>query len=114
MFSIDEYYPCGSNSIQSRNHKLHDKFLDQVDVRKENIHIPDGSVSKEEISDYCAEFDRIARGIDLLVIGVDEGGQVGFNEAGSTREERDAHRSALLHLKKETGPQFQRRHRRDP
>ena len=86
VFSIDEYYPCGSDSIQSRNHRLHDEFLDQVDVRKENIHIPDGSVSKEEISDYCAEFDRIARGIDLLVIGVGEGGQVGFNEAGSTEK----------------------------
>lgn len=84
VFSIDEYYPCDRNSTQSRNHRLHAEFLDQVDVRKENIHIPDGSIPKEQISDYCAEFEKAARGLDLLVIGVGEGGQVGFNEAGSS------------------------------
>ena len=84
VFSIDEYYPCDRNSTQSRNHRLHAEFLDQVDVRKENIHIPDGSIPKEQISDYCAEFEKTARGLDLLVIGVGEGGQVGFNEAGSS------------------------------
>ena len=107
VFSIDEYYPYGSDSVQSRNHRLHAEFLDNVDVKKENVHIPDGTVSKEEVSDYCAEFDKIARGLDLLVIGVGEGGQIGFNEAGS-------HRSALIPVQKETGPQFQRRHFRHP
>ena len=88
VFSIDEYYPCGSDSAQSRNHRLHAEFLDNVDVKKENVHIPDGTVSKEEVSDYCAEFDKIARGLDLLVIGVGEGGQIGFNEAGSSEKSR--------------------------
>ena len=88
VFSIDEYYPYGSDSVQSRNHRLHAEFLDNVDVKKENVHIPDGTVSKEEVSDYCAEFDKIARGLDLLVIGVGEGGQIGFNEAGSSEKSR--------------------------
>ena len=86
VFSIDEYYPCSKNSVQSRNHRLHAEFLDQVDVKNENIHIPDGSIPKEQVSDYCADFDKIARGLDLLVIGVGEGGQIGFNEAGSTEK----------------------------
>ena len=88
VFSIDEYYPYGSDSVQSRNHRLHAEFLDNVDVKKENVHIPDGTVSKEEVSDYCAKFDKIARGLDLLVIGVGEGGQIGFNEAGSSEKSR--------------------------
>ena len=59
-----------------------------MDIKPENVHIPDGTVPQEEVSDYCAEFDKTARGLDLLVIGVGEGGQVGFNEAGSAEKSR--------------------------
>ncbi|MBQ8061582.1 MAG: glucosamine-6-phosphate deaminase [Bacteroidales bacterium] len=88
VFSIDEYYPCSKDSAQSRNNRLHKEFLDLVDVRPENIHIPDGTVAQEDLSDYCAEFEKIARGLDLLVIGVGEGGQVGFNDAGTSEKSR--------------------------
>ena len=86
VFSIDEYYPCSKDSAQSRNNRLHREFLDLVDIRPENIHIPDGTVPQEKVSDYCIEFDKIARGLDLLVIGVGEGGQVGFNDAGASEK----------------------------
>ena len=88
IVSIDEYYPTSRDEAQSRNHRLHEALLDKVDVRKENVHIPDGSVSPEELSAYCARFDALARELDLLVIGVGEQGQVGFNEAGSNEKTR--------------------------
>ena len=84
VFSIDEYYPCAKDSIRVRNRRLQTEFLDKVDVKKENVHIPDGTVPSDKVSDYCAEFDKIARGLDILVMGIGEGGQVGFNEAGSS------------------------------
>ena len=59
-----------------------------VDIPKENVHIPDGSIPTEELSSYCAHFDELARGVDLLVIGIGEQGQVGFNEAGSNAKTR--------------------------
>ena len=83
VVSIDEYYPSSKDAIQSRNHRLHEMLLDKVDIRKENIHIPDGTVPQEFVSQYCAEFDKKARNLDLLVVGIGEDGQVGFNEAGS-------------------------------
>ena len=88
VFSIDEYYPCRKDLAQSRNNRLHREFLDLVDVKPENVHIPDGTVPQDRVSDYCAEFDKSARGLDLLVIGVGEGGQVGFNETGTTEKSR--------------------------
>lgn len=88
IFSIDEYYPCEKNSAQSRNNRLRSLFLDNVDVRPENIHIPDGTIPHEKVSDYCAEFDKLAREIDILVMGVGEGGQIGFNESGSSEKSR--------------------------
>ena len=58
--SIDEYYPVGKNEQQSRNRRIHEEFLNQVDIDKSNVHIPDGTVAEERISEYCADFDKKA------------------------------------------------------
>ena len=44
FFSIDEYYPFSPDERQSRNRRIHDELLSQIDAREENIHIPDGTV----------------------------------------------------------------------
>jgi glucosamine-6-phosphate deaminase len=88
VVSIDEYYPSSAGGAQSRNHRLHEGLLDKVDILKENIHIPDGTVAPENLGEYCAKFDTLARNLDLLVIGVGEKGQVGFNEAGANEKTR--------------------------
>ena len=97
VFSIDEYYPAGKGEAQSRNHRLHEEFINNVDLKKENIHIPDGTVSKDNIAAYCAGYDKAISGLDLLVIGVGEQGQIGFNEAGSSEKSRT--RTVLLSYK---------------
>ena len=94
VFSIDEYYPCTPASSQSRNFKLHEALLNNVDILPGNIHIPDGTVPHENIAAYCAEFDESARDLDLLVMGVGEQGQVGFNDAGAAEQSRT--RTVLL------------------
>ena len=88
VVSIDEYYPSSTGDAQSRNHRIHEALLDKVDILKENVHLPDGTVSKENLGEYCTRFDALARNLDLLVIGVGEQGQVGFNEAGSNEKTR--------------------------
>ena len=94
VYSIDEYYPIAPTAAQSRNRRIREELLDQVDIRKENIHIPDGSIAKEEMAAWCADYDQKARHLDLLVIGVGEKGQIGFNEAGSSPSSRT--RNVLL------------------
>ena len=88
FFSIDEYYPFSPDERQSRNRRIHDELLSQVDAREENIHIPDGTVSESEISDWCSRYDRAASGLDILVMGVGTQGQIGFNEVGSSDKSR--------------------------
>lgn len=88
IFSIDEYYPVGTNGAQGRNRKLYTELLDNIDIPAANIHIPDASVPQTDIGAYCAEFDKAARNLDLLVIGVGQQGQVGFNEAGASELSR--------------------------
>ncbi len=81
VYSLDEFYPIAPNERQSRNYRIHEELLDQIDIRPENINIPDGTLSASELSDYCAKYCR--EHIDLMIIGVGEDGQIGFNEPGS-------------------------------
>ena len=106
VYSIDEYYPYGKDEPQSRNMMLRSALLDAIDIPEENIHIPDGSVPQESISEYCAEYDKAFRGLDLLVIGMGEQGQIGFNEAGTSLKSRT--RTVLLsyHSRKRQGRFF--------
>ena len=106
VYSIDEYYPYGKDEPQSRNMMLRSALLDGIDIPEENIHIPDGSVPQERISEYCAEYDKAFRGLDLLVIGMGEQGQIGFNEAGTSLKSRT--RTVLLsyHSRKRQGRFF--------
>ncbi|MBQ0145239.1 MAG: 6-phosphogluconolactonase, partial [Bacteroidales bacterium] len=97
VFAIDEYFPCETNSARSRNCRLRDGLVNQVDFKKENVHIIDATVPQGKVSEYCAEFEKIAKGLDLLVIGVGNSGEVGFNEAGALETSRT--RTVALSLK---------------
>ena len=83
VYSLDEFYPIKSTDQQSRNYRIHDEFLKFIDILPENIHIPDGTVPQSEISEYCAAYEKSIRKIDLMIIGMGEEGQLGFNEQGS-------------------------------
>ena len=88
VFSIDEYYPVEKDSVQSRNYRLHSELLDNVDILKKNIHIPDSAMRQKLGSKYCPAFDEQARDLDLIILGVGEDGQVAFNEAGASELSR--------------------------
>ena len=94
IYTIDEYYPFDRESPQSRNYVIHNELLDSIDVLPENVHIPDSSVPESEMAAFCENFDKMARNLDLLVIGIGEKGQVGFNEAGASLRSRT--RTVLL------------------
>ena len=83
VFSLDEFYPIGAREIQSRNFRIHEDLLNHIDIKPENVHLINGNVPLEELQAYCAEYDRKARNIDLMVIGMGVQGQIGFNEPGS-------------------------------
>ena len=83
VYSLDEFYPIKAKEQQSRSYRIYEELLDKVDILPENIHLIDGSVPMSKVSSYCNTYDRRARNIDLMVIGMGEQGQVGFNEAGS-------------------------------
>lgn len=83
VFSLDEFYPIQSDAPNSRNYRIHEEFLNHIDIQDANIHIPDCNIPMSEIQTYCEQFEKSIQKIDLMIIGMGERGQLGFNESGS-------------------------------
>ena len=83
VYSLDEFYPITAKEQQSRNYSIHEDFINRVDIKPENVHLIDSHVNKDELVDYCATYDKLASGLDLMLMGMGEQGQVGFNDIGT-------------------------------
>ncbi|MEX2673239.1 MAG: glucosamine-6-phosphate deaminase [Phycisphaeraceae bacterium] len=87
-FNLDEYYPIQPEALQSYNRFMRENLFDHIDVKPENIHIPDGTVDIHDVPDYCARYEqqiKDAGGLDLQLLGIGRTGHIGFNEPGSPR-----------------------------
>ena len=85
-FNLDEYYPMDKNNIQSYHYFMHEHLFNHVDILPENINIPDGKTSAEELYQYCIDYEmkiKTAGGIDFQLLGIGRTGHIGFNEPGS-------------------------------
>ena len=84
VYSLDEFYPMAASSPQSRNHRVNEDFLKYIDIDPANVHVPDGTVPAEDLNEYCRQYEQMVNGnVDLMIMGVGELGQIGFNEPGS-------------------------------
>ncbi len=85
-FNLDEYYPMPPNALQSYHRFMHEHLFDQVDIPAENIHIPDGTLPRDAVNEYCQAYERKIQevgGLDLQILGIGRTGHIGFNEPGS-------------------------------
>jgi glucosamine-6-phosphate deaminase len=90
-FNLDEYYPMAKDSIHSYHRFMWENLFSHVDIDPANVHVPDGTVSREEVEDYGDGYERMiveAGGIDFQILGIGKTGHIGFNEPGSGYESR--------------------------
>ncbi len=87
IYSIDEYYPAPEDA-HSRNRRLYEDLLPHIDILPENVHVPKLTEIHDStyVSQFCAEYDAKAKGLDFLIMGTGEKGQIGFNEAGASEQ----------------------------
>jgi len=72
-FNVDEYYPMPPGKLQSYVRFMREHLLDQVDLLKENVHVPDATLPLEEIPAFCRRYEeeiRAAGGIDIQLLGI--------------------------------------------
>jgi len=95
-FNLDEYYPIKRENNQSYHTFMRYWLFDHVNVNPENIYIPSGEISEDDLDFHCEKFEQLinkAGGIDIQILGIGEsfftdkreihGGHIGFNESGS-------------------------------
>ena len=90
-FNLDEYFPMQPDALQSYVRFMNEYLFDHVDIPKENIHIPDGTLSKKEIQEFCNQYEKQIDelgGLDLQILGIGRTGHIGFNEPGSGDQSR--------------------------
>lgn len=85
-FNLDEYFPMRPDAAQSYVTFMNENLFDHIDIKKENIHIPDGTLKQENVAAFCLEYEKKISaygGLDLQVLGIGRTGHIGFNEPGS-------------------------------
>ena len=86
-FNLDEYFPMQPDSLQSYVRFMKEYLFNFVDIKPENIHIPDGTLSPDKASTFCKEYENKIEevgGIDIQILGIGRTGHIGFNEPGSS------------------------------
>ncbi|HHY26564.1 MAG TPA: glucosamine-6-phosphate deaminase [Desulfitobacterium dehalogenans] len=90
-FNLDEYLGAGIDlekpypMDQSYARFMHEELLKNINIKKENIHIPDGRT--KDPKKFCIWYEeeiKKAGGIDLQLLGLGGDGHWGFNEPGSS------------------------------
>ena len=90
-FNLDEYLPMEPQSLQSYVRFMREHLFGHIDIDPDNVHIPDGTLSPEEVPHFCQAYEKAiddAGGIDLQLLGIGRTGHIGFNEPGSGRDSR--------------------------
>jgi glucosamine-6-phosphate deaminase len=85
-FNLDEYYPMKPTAAQSYVTFMNENLFDHIDIKKSNIHVPDGTLKQEYIQAYCYEYEQkitALGGLDMQILGIGRTGHIGFNEPGS-------------------------------
>jgi len=85
VFKLDEFVGIKKEHPGSLNTYIQREFLDKVDIRTENFHTPNGYA--EDIKKECHRYENKIKevgGIDFLVLGIGENGNIAFLEPGNS------------------------------
>lgn len=80
-FNLDEYIGLSADNPQSYHYFMYENFFKQINIRRENIFIPDGTAA--DIFTESKNYDALIEskgGIDLQILGIGQNAHIGFNE----------------------------------
>lgn len=80
-FNLDEYIGIKDSDPNSYHYFMNNKFFKHINIKKENIFIPNGNM--QNIEQECKKYDALIEqkgGIDLQILGIGNNAHIGFNE----------------------------------
>ncbi|MGC8746828.1 MAG: glucosamine-6-phosphate deaminase, partial [Candidatus Saccharicenans sp.] len=88
-FNLDEYVGLPADHPASFHHYMWKNLFSQINIKPENVHIPDGLA--KDIPSYCLQYEqeiKEAGGLDIQILGLGTDGHIGFNEPSSSLSSR--------------------------
>jgi glucosamine-6-phosphate deaminase len=88
-FNLDEYIGLPQAHPQSYHSFMWENLFKHINIRRENVHLPDGQA--KDVPRFCEDYEQrivAAGGIDLQVLGIGTDGHIGFNEPTSSLASR--------------------------
>lgn len=90
-FNLDEYFGLSDEHPESYHQFMWERLFKHVDIPKDNVHIPSGTVERSKVFALCEDYEKAieeAGGVDYQILGIGRTGHVGFNEPGSTADSK--------------------------
>jgi glucosamine-6-phosphate deaminase len=90
-FNLDEYYELPPTHENSYNRFMDDNLFNYINVKRENIYVPQGLVPPDKIDAFCHNYEEAikkAGGVDIQLLGIGRDGHIGFNEPLSKEDSR--------------------------
>ncbi|MEA2063424.1 MAG: glucosamine-6-phosphate deaminase [Gemmatimonadota bacterium] len=84
-FNLDEYIGLSRDNDQSYHYFMWENLFNHINIRRENVHIPDGNAP--DLPAFCAQYEDemfAYGGLDLQLLGIGSNGHIAFNEPGSS------------------------------
>ncbi len=91
VFGVYEYFGVAADRLQSHGRWLQSNFFSQVNIPQRNVHLLDGTVSMEQVEEYCQDYEdaiRRAGGLDVVILGIGRNGRIGYNEPFAVHNSR--------------------------
>ena len=88
-FNLDEYFGLNDDHPESYHQFMWERLFKHVDIPKDNVHVPSGTVNRSVVYEYCQSYEKAiedAGGLDYQILGIGRTGHFGFNEPGSNRD----------------------------
>jgi len=88
-FNMDEYVGLPKDHPESYHSFMWKNFFNYLDIKPENVYIPNGNA--EDLEAECMAYEKAiidAGGIDLFLGGIGVDGHIAFNEPGSSLSSR--------------------------
>src|SRR5450759_69073 len=57
-FNLDEYFPMQPTAAQSYVTFMNENLFNHVDIDKNNIHIPNGTLPQDEVAAFCLNYEK--------------------------------------------------------
>ncbi len=80
-FNLDEYYKVEPIHTGSYHYFMNYHLFSKVNIKKENVHVPNGLT--DDVEKECVDYEnsiKKAGGVDIQLLGIGRDGHIGFNE----------------------------------